>query len=165
MPPASARPTAEPRPVALLLGAALRRDGAPSAAMRRRCAHAAALWRAGRVGLILATGGALRHPRPEALVMRDLLLAEGVPAEAIATETAARNTAQNIRLSRPLLPPGAAVVLVTDRWHMPRAAMIARAEGLAVTPAPAPPSGPLLPRVAWTLREGAAILKWLALRR
>lgn len=150
---------------ALLLGAALRRDGAPSAAMLRRTAHAAALWHAGAVARIVASGGAVRHPVPEAQVMRALLLAAGVPDAAILPEGRSRNTAQNIALSRPLLPPGAPVVIVTDRYHLPRALLIARAHGLAATGVAVPRAGPLVPYAIATLREGPAILKWLVLRR
>jgi L-asparaginase II/uncharacterized SAM-binding protein YcdF (DUF218 family) len=163
--PASDRPVSD-RPVALLLGAALRRDGRPSAAMLRRTGHAAALWHAGRVGGILASGGAVRHRRPEALVMGELLAAAGVPDAVVTLEPCARNTAENIALARPLLPAGAPVLLVTDRYHMPRALMIARAAGLAVLPEPVPRgAAPALPWIAATLREGPAILKWLVLRR
>ncbi|MFN3644657.1 MAG: YdcF family protein [Gemmobacter sp.] len=160
MPPASGKP------VALLLGAALHRDGSPSAAMLRRTAHAAMLWHAGSVGRIVATGGAVRHPVPEAAVMHRLLREAGVPDRAIVLETASRNTAQNIALSAPLLPPGAAVVIVTDRFHAPRARLIARAHGLpATTASPGRSTGSRLRLALDWLREGAAIVKWLALRR
>jgi uncharacterized SAM-binding protein YcdF (DUF218 family) len=134
--------------------------------MRRRTAHAARLWHAGRFARIVACGGVLHSPVTEASVMRALLIAAGVPDAAIACEDASRNTAQNIRLARAFLTPGEPVVIVTDRYHMPRALMIARAEGLAATGAPAPRGdGRTLTYAFATLREGPAILKWLILRR
>jgi uncharacterized SAM-binding protein YcdF (DUF218 family) len=134
--------------------------------MRRRTAHAAALWHAGRVGRIVACGGILRSPVTEASVMRALLIDAGVPEGAIACEDASRNTAQNIRLARAFLAPGEPVVIVTDRHHMPRALMIARSGGLDATGAPAPRGdAPALTHALATLREGAAIMKWLILRR
>ena len=154
------------RPVCLLLGAQLSPDGTPRAAMLRRTAHAAALWHAGRVGRIVACGGILRAPVTEASVLRSLLTAAGVPEAAIACEDASRNTAQNIRLARAFLDPGDRVVIVTDRYHMPRALMIARAERLDATGAPAPRGrARSLPYAMATLREGPAILKWLLLHR
>ena len=65
--------------------------------------RAAELYRSGHAPAILVTGGFGRmtrgvFDRPEALVFRDRLLAAGVPAPAIVTETEAGNTLENVRL-------------------------------------------------------------------
>ena len=134
--------------------------------MRRRCAHAARLWHAGAVSRIVACGGTLGAPCSEAAVMRALLIAADVPHVAVACEDASRNTVENIRLARAFLAPGEPVLIVTDRYHLPRALMIARAAGLAASGAPAPRGdAPALPWVRAALREGPAILRWLILRR
>ena len=65
-------------------------------------ARAAALYRAGHAPVVAVSGHYGRmtrgiFPQPEALVFRDRLLEEGVPAAAIVTETAAGNTLENVR--------------------------------------------------------------------
>lgn len=65
--------------------------------------RAAELYRGGHAPAVLATGGFGRmtrgvFDRPEALVFRDRLVAAGVPATAIVTETEAGNTLENVRL-------------------------------------------------------------------
>ncbi len=65
-------------------------------------ARAAELYRAGHAPVVLASGRYGRmtrdvFDRPEALVFRDRLLRDGVPREAIVTETEAGNTLQNVR--------------------------------------------------------------------
>lgn len=146
------------RPVALILGAAVHADG-PSPSLRRRTLHAAQLWHAGRVGHLIPCGGLGRHPPAEAQAMRDLLLAAGVPDSAITPEPASTTTRENIALALPILARLGAreVVIVTDRWHAPRARLIARRLGLHAR-ADAPPLAGTRPLVQarMALREVAA---------
>lgn len=120
---------------ALLLGAAVWPGAKPSPTLRRRTAHAAALWHRGEVAWVVACGGIGRHPPAEAAVMRDLLLAAGVPAEAIRLEDRSRSTHENLLLARPILGAlgATAAVIVTDPTHAPRARLIARGLGIAAT--------------------------------
>jgi uncharacterized SAM-binding protein YcdF (DUF218 family) len=84
--------------------------------------------------------------------MRDLLLAAGVPDDAIHLEDRSRNTHENILLAKPILERlGAeAAVIVTDRTHAPRARLIARGLGLHATSASPPLRGA---RLRSTLRQ------------
>ncbi len=150
------------------LGAAFRRDGQPSPALVRRARHAVALYEAGAAPLLLFSGGPCGGDgrRSEAEAMAAIARGAGVPEAAILLEPRARNTRENAVLSAEILRPrgGQRVLLVTDAFHMRRARLVFRAQGLCVVPAPVP-EGPrrLLP---W-LREGAALLRdapW-ALRR
>ena len=64
--------------------------------------HAAELYRAGHAPVVLVSGRYGRMTRdvfdqPEALVFRDRLLRDGVPPEAVVTETLAGNTLENVR--------------------------------------------------------------------
>ncbi|SDE83510.1 YdcF family protein [Limimaricola pyoseonensis] len=119
---------------ALILGAAVWPDG-PSPTLRRRTLHAARLWHEGHVAHLVPCGGLGRHPPAEARAMRALLLAEGVPEEAIHPEDRSTTTLENIRFALPLL--GAIgtreVVVVTDLPHLPRALLTARRLGLKAT--------------------------------
>ncbi len=116
---------------ALILGAAVWESG-PSPTLRRRTAHAAALYHAGRVAHLVPSGGLGRHAPSEGEAMRDLLLEAGVPDTAIHPETTSRDTLENIRNALPILGRiGASrVIIVTDAPHLPRALMVARRLGL-----------------------------------
>ncbi len=74
-----------------------------------------------------------------AAYMKDFLLAEGVPAAKIIKEEGSSTTHENALFTAPLLRERKlrTIALVTDGWHMPRAAASFRAQGLKVIPAPA----------------------------
>lgn len=156
-------PTADDGParVALVLGAAVGSGGEPSAALRRRARQAARLYAEGRVSLILASGGPPGATPAEAELIRRLCIGDGVPDTAILVEPRAATTDENIRRALPILRARGIdrVVLVTDRFHARRAAMVARAAGLGVTLSCPPPEGTARWRLGrlW-LREGLAIL-------
>lgn len=126
------------KPVAIVLGAAVWAGGVASPTLRRRAEAAAALYRAGRVSAIVATGGIGKYPPAEAEAIRELLINQGVPESAVILEAHSRNTAENIAFAADLLPGGSAVVLVSDAWHLPRARLIAGRLGLRAS-ATAPP--------------------------
>ncbi len=130
-------------PAAVVLGAAIRPDGSPSPAMLRRLAHGAALWRAGRVGHLILSGGLVRHPPAEARVMQALALAAGVGEDCLILEERSRNTAENARFCAPLCQERGwrQLLLVTDGWHMRRALYCFRRVGLSPVAAPAPAEG------------------------
>lgn len=148
---------------ALILGAALWPGGRPSPTLARRTAHGAALYHAGGVARLICCGGLGRHGPAEAEVMAGLLRAAGVPETAIGLEAGSATTRENIGLALRHFPEIAhrPVVIVTDRYHAPRARIIARALGLKVrADCPAHRAG-----ARAVLREGAALLKtawWIA---
>jgi len=124
-----------PFDVAIVLGASVAPDGGPSPALARRVACAVALAASGRVGALLMSGGPVRHPRPEAQVMRDLAVAAGLAPEIIFVEERSRNTIGNARLCRPIVESQGwrRVLIVTDPHHLPRALYIFRRFGLPVS--------------------------------
>ncbi|WP_353474181.1 YdcF family protein [Salipiger sp. H15] len=155
--------------VALVLGAAVWSGGRASPTLERRALHAAALWRAGEVGLILASGGVGRHGPSEAAVIARLCRAAGVPGEALLLEERATSTEENLRFALPLLRQAGAgqVVIVTDGFHAPRARLAARRLGLHAELGPVRSDSPRAPlsvnRVKAGLREVPAYL-WYVLR-
>ena len=82
------------------------------------------LFRAGRVRLVCFTGASGnftegRFPRGEAHAFADRARALGLPEEVLIIEPAARNTADNIRLSRPLLEArGVRSIIVVAKPNM-----------------------------------------------
>lgn len=151
--------------VAIILGAALRDDGSPSPAMARRVARGVELLRRGRAAALLMTGGATTTAVPEARMMRDLALAEGVDAARVVVEGRALNTIQNALFCRPLLRRHRwrRVVVVTDSFHVPRAAYIFRRFGLRVRVEGVRPARPSAQWWLAHLREAAA-LPWTIIR-
>ena len=119
----------------------------PGPAFARRLDAAADLFHAGRAAFIVVSG------RNEAAWGAAHLWSRGVPASALRLEEAARNTWENLARSRPLLGEGA-FHLVTDRWHLPRATVVARSLGHRVSPVAA--ASPL--RVRTILREGLSVV-------
>lgn len=136
---------------ALVLGCAVWPDG-PSPTLRRRARQAAGLWHRGEVAVVVACGGLGRHPPTEAEAIRGLLLAEGVPDEAIRLEDRSRSTHENILFALPILAGLGArrVVIVTDVTHAPRARLIARGLGLCASSSSPPLRGG---RLRTTLRQ------------
>lgn len=151
---------------AIVLGAAVRPDGTPSAALHRRTLHAIGLYRSGAVARLVLSGAATGATISEAEAMARLCRAEGLPETAFLCEDRARSTIENLAFSRACfdgMPPGP-LVLVTDGYHARRARLAARILGLeVVVSSPAAPDLPWPRRLRLTLREALATL-WYALR-
>ncbi len=118
--------------VIIVLGAAVWRGGEPSPALRRRVSHAVELLQAGQGRMLLMTGGLGTHPPPEAHVMRQLAMAQGIPDTRILLEDQATSTFQSaLRCTRILRQHGwSTALIVTDRYHLPRALLSFRAMGV-----------------------------------
>ncbi len=106
-----------------------------------RVRYAAWLYRNWKPLPVLASGGtAGPSARPVAVseVMKEALLANGVPPEMIWTETRSSSTYENaVYSARVLREKGIRrVALVTEGYHMPRAEGAFRKQGLEVVPAP-----------------------------
>jgi uncharacterized SAM-binding protein YcdF (DUF218 family) len=104
-----------------------------------RCHYAAWLHTHWRALPILACGGT-GDPEdlpPSSLQMRQALEREGVPESAIWTEERSRSTRESAAFGAELLRQKGIhkIVLVTEAYHMPRAAGCFRKVGIAVVPA------------------------------
>jgi len=154
--------------VAVVLGAAVLPGGEPSPSLARRVRHAARLWRDGAVAHLLLTGGVGRHLPSEAAVMRGLAERDGVEPSRIVLEERATTTLESAAYCAPIIAAHGwrGVVLVTDRYHLPRALLAFRRHGVhARGSAPADGRGGTA-RWRWVamhLRELAA-LPWYLLR-
>lgn len=135
--------TAEPADVIIVLGAGLKEDGRPGPALSRRTRHAAALWHEGLAPLVLCAGGQSEYyPRAEAAACREILLATGLPDEAILLEERSRSTEENAIYSKRLLDSLGLtrVTLVSDSYHMLRAGWLFSARGIKTSASPVPAS-------------------------
>lgn len=109
-----------PASAAVVLGAAAH-DGRPCAELEARLARAAALWREGWAPVVVCSGG-----EPEALAMRDSLLAGGLPASAVIVDTAGVSTRATVERAA----GRGRVLLVTSPWHVHRTRAEARRRGV-----------------------------------
>lgn len=101
----------------------------PDPASTRRARSCAELHRAGVAPVVLFTGyGHERHSAAEAMAW--IAEEDGLPETAVILEEEARSTLQNAVYTMALLPEGTErLVVVTDRFHIPRSWMIFRAFG------------------------------------
>lgn len=103
-----------------------------------RVFHAAQVFQADKAPLIVVAGGAPEDELPESVAMRRLLIAFGVPEQAILQETQSRNTWQNTLNSKAILQQHNVnrVLLITSAFHMRRAIAVFEAAGIDASPAP-----------------------------
>ena len=115
----------------IVLGAQVYPDGNPSPQLELRLEAALQTYQE-RPRLIIVCGAqGDNEPRQEAVVMRDWLVAHGVPSGDIQAETVSRNTRENLENAIALLPSGVdTVTVVTSDYHLPRALALARDLGL-----------------------------------
>jgi uncharacterized SAM-binding protein YcdF (DUF218 family) len=143
--------------IIVIFGAAVRRDGQPSRALRQRTETAFAC--GGVAATYLPTGAAGRYGPPEAQVMADLLVAFGVPLAQIIREETGTDTLSSARACARLLQgrPGP-VMVATSGYHLPRCRMLLRRYGIVTRPCPPPPTSQRWrTRWFWRLREALAI--------
>ena len=149
---------ADPRAdAAIVLGAAVDGDE-PSPVFRERIAHAIDLYEAGRVQRLVFTGA--RSPEDglaESKAARAMALAEGVPAEAILTETRSATTMQNLVEARRAMESAglSRAVIVSDPLHMRRAMEMAEALEMEAVPSATPTTRyrSFRPKAEFLLRE------------
>src|SRR4051812_44260018 len=104
-----------------------------SEALRRRLGIGLRLFEGGAAPLLVLSGGG-SGPTPEAELMRQAAISHGVPPTALLIDPVSRNTFENARETARLLSGRglSSVVLVSDRAHLPRAALLFRLAGLRV---------------------------------
>lgn len=132
--------------VLIVLGAGLRYDGEPGPALLRRTLHAAAVYKDGYAPMIICTGGIPQgRTISESEGCRDVLIDQGVPAEAILIERRSRSTEENATYARELMDENGfeSAIVVSDAYHLLRAQWIFNIEGITVYTSPTvnPPVG------------------------
>lgn len=153
----------------VVLGTQVLPGGRPSMTLRARALHAARLYAAGEVALLIPTGSVGKHPPSEAEVAARILREAGVPDEVVLIEEEARSTRESARLVAAMAEERGirGVVLVTDPLHCVRAIEAFRTEGLKTRASPvysSPMWRSTRRRRGQFLREIGALL-WYRLRR
>lgn len=148
------------RPVAIVFGAGLRRDGTPTTVLADRIRAAVDLYRRGTVGWILFSGSHGRGDEPAA--MRDFALQLGAPESALVLDRGGSRTYATCERARSVFGIDQAL-LVTQRYHLPRALATCSALGIQSAGAAAD-LHPYSPRSLWIwrLREipATAVALW-----
>ncbi len=147
---------AAPQPVAIVFGAGLYRDGSPTPVLRDRLATAAELYASGKVSKLLFSGDnrTAYYNEPEA--MRRYALQLGVPAEAIVLDYAGLRTYDTCYRARHIFQVESAI-LVTQRFHLPRALYLCSRLGIRAEGVPADRQYyRKSARLFWQLRETLA---------
>jgi len=116
-------------PAAIVFGAGLMRDGSPSPILRDRVATAAELYLSGRVEKLLMSGDNRFIDYNEPQAMKEYALELGVPEEDIVLDYAGRRTYDTCYRAKHIFGLGR-VLLVTQRYHLPRALLTCNALGL-----------------------------------
>ena len=134
------------------------------AALRRRLEIGIRLFEVGAAPLLVLSGGG-GGPVPEAELMRRAAIADGVPPTALLIDNVSRDTFENARETARLLTARGlrSVLLVSDRVHLPRAALLFRLAGLRIAGRAAVPARSLRRQAGAMLREIVA-LPWSLLR-
>lgn len=121
--------SASQSPVAIVFGAGLLRDGSPTPVLRDRVETAAELYFAGKVQKLLMSGDNRFVEYNEPAAMRAYALELGVPDDAIVLDYAGRRTYDTCYRAKEIFGVDQAL-LVTQRFHLPRALVICNGLGI-----------------------------------
>ncbi len=127
---------ASSKPVAIVFGAGLRRDGTPTAILRDRVETAVRLYKDGKVQKILMSGDNRFIEYNEPGSMKDYALSLGVPEGDIVLDYAGRRTYDTCYRARAVFLLQS-VILVTQEFHLPRAIYTCKLLGMDVEGVPA----------------------------
>jgi len=150
--------------VVIVLGAGLH-QGEPGVHLTARLDTAIAYLNQNTDAIVIVCGGlGARQSITEAESMKLYLTARNVPPERVIMEKRSTSTYENLVFAREILdrrfPNGFRAVLVTNDFHVYRAASIAKRAGINVTPLGAPT--PWFTLAANYLRETAAVTRmWI----
>jgi SanA protein len=117
------------RPVAIVFGAGIRADGGLSPMLQDRMDTAIALYKAGKVRKLLVSGDNRFANYNEPGRMYDYAVRRGVPARDVARDYAGRRTYDTCYRAAAVFGVTEAV-LVTQRFHLPRAIFTCRNLGV-----------------------------------
>lgn len=120
------------RQVAVVLGARVYKNGQPSAVLRDRLDAAIELYRAGKVEKILMSGDNRTAHYNEVTAMRNYALGAGIPPEDVVRDFAGFRTFDSMYRAKELWGLDQFLV-VSQRFHLPRALYIARHLGVDAT--------------------------------
>lgn len=144
----------------IVLGAQVKPDGTLSLQLQWRIDAAVKAWREHNSLIVVCGAQGGKEPVPEAHVMREELIRQGVPADSILMDDKSFNTKQNIDHAVTLLEGHEVdrVLIVTSDYHLPRALAIAEDAGLSASGLGSPTK---LGINFWVKNHGREALAWI----
>jgi vancomycin permeability regulator SanA len=141
--------------IVVVFGAQVHEDGRPSTSLRDRMDTAVDLYKGRLVKKVLVSGGVGDSGYNEALVMRDMAVEAGVPAEDVIVDSAGVNTEATVRGSRPFFEKARypTALAVSQFYHLPRVKLAYQGEGATVFTVPAGTSSPIPQTPRLVVRE------------
>lgn len=108
--------------VAVVLGYRLESDGSINPILYTRLNLFLRLYKEEKIDKVILTGGPTNYPRPEALYMKEYLIANGVKEDIIIVETESISTIQNAKFCKPIIKElnPTNLVIVTTNDHLIR---------------------------------------------
>lgn len=128
----------------LVLGARVNFKNGINPCLKARVDHGVHLWQQKYAPFLIMSGGDdIEDGANEADAMQKLAVGAGIPEASILKERRSHSTYENLLFTRNIMQKRnlKTLLIVTEPYHMPRAALIAREMGLdfAVSPAPNSP--------------------------
>ncbi|WP_454677718.1 YdcF family protein [Achromobacter marplatensis] len=123
---------ARPADVAVVLGNTVQADGRPSPRLAARLDRAYDCYAASQCRILFVSGGVDPAGADEAAVMRDYLLARGVPADRIVTDSAGVDSWSTARHASAYMREHGytRALAVTQYFHVPRTMLALRRQGI-----------------------------------
>lgn len=143
------------RDYVIVFGAAVRPSGKPSAALRVRINLAIRWARQDPQAIIMPTGGRGEYGPAEAEVVKQALVAAGVPSRRIVVEGQGRDTLESVRLCDALIRKRGdcrRIICCTSNYHQYRCALLLRVLGYMVVGPDAPDRTEPLTRAVYAQR-------------
>lgn len=125
-------PAPEDYDAIVVLGAQVKPEGDPSVQLAWRLDAAVEAWRAKNVPVVVCGAQGKDEPDAEAHVMKDYLVAKGIPEDSIHMDDTSFNTNQNLTNAGKILNELeiGKVLIVTSDYHAPRAMALAGDMGI-----------------------------------
>jgi vancomycin permeability regulator SanA len=119
--------------IGLVLGNKVEPDGTPSLRLRARLDRTLELYRAGSFPLVIASGGTGKEGFDEAVVMRDYLVAGGIPHHRVILDSAGNSTWLSAANTAAMMKQRklGSVLVVSQYFHLPRSRPALQRQGVA----------------------------------
>ena len=155
-------------PLIVIFGAAIGRNGEPSAALLRRIGYGLEAAQQFPDAPVLCTGGVVRPGASEASIMAERLQSGGIARERLILDEVSLNTRQNVDAAVHWMQRGGHPFIMTcsDAYHLPRIRMLLALRGIEARRGPGPTGLGTAPVSRWiimSLRECLAIPAYLVM--
>lgn len=157
-------PVVSRQDAAVVLGASVWGKHRPSPLLQGRLDEAMKIFKSGLTKKMVTTGGTVRFGTVESEVQAWYLQENGIPDSSLIMERETFCTSEQAVFIKSVLMDSLGmkkIVVVSDRWHLPRALLMCRFEDADVTGAASNYRLPVLSELYFRVRESAALQAYL----